>query len=206
MDANPSMDKMIQPENTEPIQSSEMALPISMMVFFLPITAFSLYILTIILWQALEISFLGYAFEFFANLAIFSARYIPELCAAYISLFGLFLFLWPTLYLIYFSRRWKRGKILYIPLAILFASAFVGALYLREFRQECVNNYHKIETHKSQTLPFDQLKAECGEPAFYRELGNVSHWVYTDGDQAIGVYITETGEAKVSDANYWLFD
>lgn len=184
-----------------------LSLAFPMIILFIPMASFFLFIVVLVLGRLTGLFFFfGYLFEFVIFLSIFSVRYIAYPLSTLFSVFGVILFFMIALNVIYFSFACLKGKLRYAPIALLLVATSISAFEFRPYARECVTNFHRVESYKGQTLSFEKLQAECGEPAFYREQGNISHWGYTDGSRVLPVYILDTGEAKVSETTYWLFD
>jgi hypothetical protein len=125
-----------------------------------------------------------------STLISYSAIYIlPTL------LLGLFF------YLILFGKwKWLAP----ILISMLLISMILTPL-LKNNREKFIANYPKVEAYIGQSVPKDQFLLECGKPAFYKPVGQASHWAYTNGQFIIPVRF-DGENAVISDNVYYLFD
>lgn len=207
METEPQAVNAEPPNPTEQFQKTLIDIAPPVVIVFIPLISFTLFIALSLLAHASRFfSFFGYLYEFTINLAIFSTQFINYRISTFFSVFGIAVILMVVINIIYFSVALLKGKRRAIPLLILLVVCWISALELRAFKRECVANYNRVEAYQGQTVSFEKLQAECGKPAFYRIQKGRNHWGYTDGGKVIPIYITETGEANVSDSTYWLFD
>lgn len=207
METEPQAVNAEQPNPTDQFQKTLIDVAPPVVIVFIPLVSFALFITLSFLGHVSRFFFyLGYLYEFTINLAIFSARYINYRISSFFSVFGIVVLLMIVINVIYFSVALLKGKRRAIPIMILLVVCWISALELRAFKRGCIANYNRVESYRGQTVSFEKLQAECGRPVFYRVQTGMNHWGYTDGGKVIPVYITETGEAKVSASTYWLFD
>lgn len=136
--------------------------------------------------------------------------YIPEFLG---TLIPLMVFLWATLLTpiavcewIYWTVRLKQWTLL--AASVLLAG--VVSYYAVQYGNQCIENYNKAKAFLGQTLPAEELFAQCGQPVYEAKNDGPwhfrPHWVYTNGHWAVPVQIDENGMATVYEREYIFFD
>ncbi len=153
----------------------------------------------------MNFEWLPLADEFFSLLALYLVQYISYGLSTFISYGAIFIL--PTLllglffYLILFGK-WKWLAPILISMLLI---SMILTPFLKTNRDQFVANYQKVEAYIGQSMSEDQLLLECGQPAFYKPVGQASHWAYTNGQFIIPVRFN--GDAAIiSDNVYHLFD
>ncbi len=143
--------------------------------------------------------------EFFSLLALYLVQYIYYGLSTLISYGQIFIL--PTLllglffYLILFGKwKWLAPILISMLLISLLITPF-----LKNNRDRFIASYQKVEAYIGQSVSKDQFLLECGEPAFYKPVGQASHWAYTNGQFIIPVRF-DGDVAIISDNVYHLFD
>ncbi|MDX9752971.1 MAG: hypothetical protein RBU29_03370 [bacterium] len=175
-------------------------------LIIIPSVAFVFYIFSILFWKATAFYPIGAVLESFQNLAIYSTSSMSYTNAVFLSLFGYFFYLLGVFFLLYFSIAFPGQRWTKIVLGLFLFGHLFLALSLKDFQHSYKTSYALAETKRGQTLSFEQLKEECGAPAFYRHTPHFSHWAYTDGAMVLPVREGENGQVTVGETPYHLFD
>lgn len=90
-----------------------------------------------------------------------------------------------------YRRDWKF-------MIVLLIGAIVAVNFIIvDFRRESAAHFTAVRAYAGQTVPWDELVAQCGPPAYHRDYLD-SH-VYTNGDLCAYVTVDDQGIATVFD-------